>query len=124
MEELKTIREAIAFARKRSIEESEHHDLKTPELCHALAVEIPSALDEALAAVSALEEQMRWVPCSERMPEDDTWVLVAWGEVVTIAFCESPGPDGNRFWLQIRDQDCPYIDGITHWKSMPQPPTE
>ena len=59
MEELKTIKEAIAFARKRSIEESEHHDLKTLEVCHALAVEIPSALDEALAAVSALEEQMK-----------------------------------------------------------------
>lgn len=55
MKRTKTIREALLYAKKRSIQICEHPTVHEPEVAHAVCVEIPSAIDEALRELEALE---------------------------------------------------------------------
>lgn len=66
-----------------------------------------------------IQSEQRWVPCSERLPEDFKKVLVFWWEhsepMIDTAFWQK---DAKRFdgqhWVRIEDK-------ITHWMPLPEP---
>lgn len=68
-----------------------------------------------------LVQRSRWIPCSERMPEKYTAVLVfdnygdMWAGQV----------DKNGMWCEADDYDyvvCDNICKVTYWMPMPEPP--
>ena len=54
-----------------------------------------------------------WIPVTERMPEEEDEVLVAWGLSVDVAIFR----DGR--WFRIPQE----LTKITHWMPLPAPPT-
>ena len=78
-------------------------------------------------AADAIEELMRrceqfqfmpppaWIPVTERLPEDKTWVLAHYNSFVAVSGCF------NHQWCERRT----YVDtSPTHWMPLPEPPKE
>ena len=62
----------------------------------------------------------KWIPCSERLPEDNAEVLVSFcGRYVKIGYIE-PG-DGLRYWV-IPGHSVVHLDYIEAWMPLPEPP--
>ena len=80
---------------------------------------IPHGLREchlrAVARIAELEEKQRWIPVSERLPEDGkpVWVCTIWNE-------QHSGFLIDGVWVGLfRD----FREGeITHWMPLPEPP--
>lgn len=80
-------------------------------------VDAESELTRLRADLTALRERMRWVPVSERLPEDGVDVLAVSNSGVTDAYVlfDMDGlPDWRRGDYQIR--------GVTHWQPLPAAP--
>lgn len=83
-----------------------HPELVTNEQTRALVTEI-----------ERLEKLTRWIPTSERLPEDNAevyaWTTGGWG---------GDAIRDNKIWY------CPHNDqiihGVTHWMLLPEPPEE
>ena len=71
-------------------------------------------------AIKALEEP-QWIPCSERLPENDKSVLAttAWGEV-TIAERIYP-PINDTCWFIHDGNTNATIDDVIAWMPLPEP---
>mgnify|MGYP001335451616 CR=1 FL=1 len=92
------------------------HDI----LCPTCADQLKSSHDEdtitALRArVAELEAAQRWIPVTERLPEDTRDVLVWCG--ITEKGCYSPS---QHMWSVYDDGYSPIP--VTHWMPLPQPP--
>lgn len=63
---------------------------------------------------------MKWIKCSERMPEADVSVLALWNGGIQVLFVHSSTGlwDDGDFW------SCIDHDEVTHWMPLPQPPEE
>ena len=78
---------------------------------------------EALSmAVAALREQekRRWIPVTERLPENianRVLVVCERSNGVFYAHYEKP------FWINL-ETDKPFISTVTHWMPLPKPPKE
>lgn len=59
----------------------------------------------------ALEAANSWTPVTERLPEQDSRVLVVYGEseIMNVLFCDHARPLPNT---------------VTHWRELPAPPQE
>lgn len=94
----------------------EHHRIKSPSLCPVCLVFERNNLQSDLAA---LQEQTRWVPVAERLPEDGGLYLLTKdfdkGEDMWLDIMGS----GSSGFKTIKD----YIDlhKITHWKEIQLP---
>ena len=73
---------------------------------------------------------MDWVPCSERLPEDDDFVYI-WPrpefgvELHVGQYCECH-PKGDGWYAQVYEQNYGiewYPINVTHWMPLPKPPT-
>lgn len=80
---------------------------------------VPCTFMEALEAVPSAEAVQRWIPCSERLPEEGEYLLV----------CDEDGDielgyyeDGNWYWLAeaISDYTTRYY-GCVAWMPLPEP---
>lgn len=84
--------------------------------------------DQAKAELAALREQMRWIPCSERMPEFIKLMAGAVFSETVLAW------DGSEYYpavyvstinhpncWQTREGMIP-TDAVTHWKPLPPGP--
>lgn len=71
----------------------------------------------ALKRIAELEQQVRWIPCSERLPVNDSPVLVHGG-------CAYYRHDAGWFTLMGDDAHRPITWNVTHWKPLPPPPSE
>lgn len=82
--------------------------------------ELQKAVDRIEALPSAEPEQ-RWIPCSERLPENDERVLAttAWGEV-TIAERIYP-PINDTCWFIHDGNTNATIDDVVAWMPLQEP---
>ena len=74
-----------------------------------------------LCTLPSAQPEQRWIPCSERLPEDDREVLACSGKDVFIAHCE------GEYWavyLLNTEDDCyeQHVVKVTHWMPLPEPP--
>ena len=76
--------------------------------------------DAALNSLRALKEASRWIPVSERLPDDDTPILATSGNSVVIGYGSwlYRNPEGElrmpaRFGRGM---------SVTHWYSLPEAP--
>lgn len=74
---------------------------------------------------------MEWIKCSEKMPPDETAVLVNLNGELRIGELRWEHPTHEESYQSFRYWDCPYNDGqswevfdITHWMPLPSPPAE
>jgi len=77
------------------------------------------ALQEKQEHVQDLEQERRWIPISERLPEMNKTVLVVCGSV-TIAK-RKVDIIKNYCWVEIDGME---LKHVTHWQSLPQLPQE
>ena len=71
------------------------------------------------AAQEYKAEMPRWIPVTERLPEDTTEVLVCSG--IFAPFTEVAFYDG--LWYSAWDGETE-IESVTHWMPLPEPPEE
>ena len=134
-----TIEEAINYAEAINAKTQEKIEFYRRGNAHAPEVYY-SDLAFLSAAISALREQeeRRWIPVTERMPDKDGDYLVfkrftrnAWSDVVSFAKdgrkvieCDF-GEKWQNVWYYY-DSEWGYIrtDAVTHWMPLPQPPKE
>lgn len=69
--------------------------------------------------IAELEVERRWIPVSEREPEENRYVLVTDGKQVFEAKCYKKYDELKWVW-QGYDID----ENITHWMLKPQPPQD
>ena len=74
-----------------------------------------------LKSVPSAQPEQRWIPCSERLPENDEEVLAttAWGDV-TIAERIYP-PINDTCWFIHDGNTNATIDDVVAWMPLPEP---
>lgn len=95
-----------------------------PNECYRNLNEYESAKGLAelgLKSVPSVQPERRWIPCSERLPENDERVLAtnAWGEV-TIAERIYPPIDDTCWFIHDGNTNAT-IDDVVAWMSLPEP---
>lgn len=72
--------------------------------------------------------QPEWIPCSERLPEEKTDVLLAFKNNMVVGFWEDILNDGSVVWYAnsgdgwLTQAEADYNDGIPlAWKPLPEP---
>lgn len=70
-----------------------------------------------------------WIKCSEKLPPDETPVLVNFNGEIRIGEIRWDYPTHEEGYQAFRYWDCPYNDGqmwevfdITHWMYLPELP--
>ena len=69
--------------------------------------------------LAALREQVRWIPVSERLPEDYESVLIFTGAIITYGFHNSNIPQWAGDGIFYHSD---WYNQVTHWMPLPQPP--
>ena len=80
-----------------------------------------SALDRAVEIVNQVEKEHNngWIPCSERLPEVNNFVLVESEHGIWIVRLIEYG--NRKYFVDIyNDYSCP-IDSVLAWQPLPQP---
>ena len=79
---------------------------------------------ELEARIAELEARQRWIPVSERLPEDGAPVLVHFNVLndVIVAYHDSfhPSWETGGDWNYVDEK----YDWATHWMPLPKPPEE
>ena len=116
-----TIEEAIKYA--EALKEKEQARIEFYRRGHAHAPEVCySDLAFLSATISALREQeeRRWIPVTERLPEDSTYVLARLsGGAIYQALCLTKG---SKQWYSANHERFVNKDTVTHWMPLPKPP--
>lgn len=82
--------------------------------------------------VEMVEQERRWIPVTERMPDEDDEVLVLIGAdcfVMRLVNKDKPDVwhwDGSYYmeWQNFNGTEHADICDVTHWMPLPQPPKE
>ncbi|NHV08281.1 DUF551 domain-containing protein [Cronobacter turicensis] len=70
---------------------------------------------------------MEWIKCSERMPPDGEYVLVATDDTVWVEthFIEFDHTSGQMMWFSANaEAELRPAHHFTHWMELPTPPAE
>ena len=74
-------------------------------------------LEELETELSKLKEQQRWIPVTERLPEDDDDVLIMSSGSISMGYYSVY----NEYWADYINV---YNSDVTHWMPLPEPPKE
>lgn len=97
-----------------SIEEQAADAIEDLEKCLAIALlEYQRANNKLLMTEEYTKQKNRWIPVTERLPENRDIVLATVDEIVYIAFY------GNYMWEEVETYSIFYP---THWMPIPPPP--
>lgn len=82
-----------------------------------------SYIDEAYdMAIKALEEpERKWIPCSERLPEDGENVLVTYKTTDKIHPCQYHDDGSRNPWYSYIDQCRAHMNVVLAWMPLPEP---
>ncbi len=131
---IKALEEELEWYQQKNIELQDKYDIEKEQLeqerdyldgrCAALENDlvlddVVSKLDKVKTRLAELEAQQRWIPVSEREPEENRYVLVTDGKQVFEAKCYKKYDELKWVW-QGYDID----ENITHWMLKPQPPKD
>lgn len=75
-----------------------------------------TVLTTAADRLEALEAQQRWIPVTERLPEDDDDVLIMSSGSISMGYFNI----FRGYWVAYEGDD----DNITHWMPLPELPEE
>ena len=67
--------------------------------------------------LSKLKAQQRWIPVTERLPEDDDDVLIMSSGSISMGYYSIY----NEYWADYINV---YNSDVTHWMPLPEPPKE
>lgn len=79
-------------------------------------------MEDALAVIKCLEEKQatsnesKWIPVTERLPRNNTYILVSTDCVVIPAYWHN-----DRFY-SFTAIGIATVGGVTHWMPLPEPP--
>ena len=81
---------------------------------------------ELLGMVTALgykheKTEQRWIPCSERLPEDGENVLVTYKTTEKIHPCQYHDDGSRNPWYSYIDQCRAYMNVVLAWMPLPKP---
>ena len=84
-----------------------------------ISIEHYNKMAERLTELEYLLAEQRWIPCSERLPRDNTRVIgyMAWHAMTTIEY-------QNGRWYSIDHLEPLPAVAVTHWMPLPEPPKE
>ena len=85
--------------------------------------ELREANTDALSALDTIEEESRWIPVGERLPEEGERVLLT-DENGDIEIAIRRDHYGRRVWADSADDDYSWwmMEAWTHWMPLPPPP--
>lgn len=70
-----------------------------------------------LRKLPSAQPEQRWIPCSERLPEEGVSVLISVGGVYSAEGCLRWDKDWNQFrWSAIQDKEV-----VDAWMPLPEP---
>ena len=66
---------------------------------------------------------MNWIKCSDRLPERTVSAIV-WGKNVGVREGYYNALDGFKCWMYHGNERPHFLNGVTHWMPLPEPPKE
>lgn len=79
--------------------------------------------EEKLKSMPTIDAEPHWIPCSERMPNDDKDYLVTDGESMAVGYYRTDAKawDNVNFgWLEHREETCG-LKMVIAWMPLPEP---
>lgn len=113
---IKRLRKCASYDPRFVIQDCEDAADAIEDLEKSLAIallEYQIANNKRIMTEEYAKQKQRWIPVTERLPEDRNMVLATVDGVVRIAFY------GNYMWEEIETYSIFYP---THWMPIPQPP--
>ena len=71
-----------------------------------------------------LQSEARWIPVSERLPEENDPVLTIYSTRDGIGSIQKRCYVGSEMWYDFEDMCNVHQRNVTHWMPLPTPPTE
>lgn len=68
-----------------------------------------------------IEPERKWIPCSERLPEDGQDVLVTYKTTGKIHPCQYHDDGSRNPWYSYIDQCRAYMNVVLAWMPLPEP---
>lgn len=90
-----------------------------------IKVKYPEWIVKTCEEIIELRMTQRWIPISERLPEDRRVVLATDGESVLMASYADRiyyPPKFYCFGWSVLDGECLGLNWATHWMEIPEPP--
>lgn len=87
---------------------------------------------EALIELPSVQQEQRWIPCSERLPEANGRYLVTgglaaagaiWNRVYIANYSDIMGIKSEKIWWQgnVGKSDFERLDDVVSWMPLPEP---
>jgi len=84
--------------------------------CPRFNAVIPTAIEDALAELLSEQPEQRWIPVSERLPEEDFLATTEWGDVT---YASVSGGDSD-IYIHEGNTNADWSD-IIAWQPLPEP---